>query len=160
MKNDKLLRQNLINLLTGSDAHVNFDKAIANVPAGSRGKKTPGTGHTLWEILEHLRITQNDILEFSRNPAHKSPEFPRGYWPATHEPPTEKAWDESAEAFRKDLRAFCDLIALESTDLYENIPHGDGQTVLREALLTADHASYHLGELVRLRRLLGVWPEA
>lgn len=109
------------------------------------------------EVLEHLRIAQSDILEFSRDPKHKSPDWPVGYWPASKTPPDEKAWDRSVRAFRKDLKAMCDLVADEKTDLLAKIPHGDGQTILREALLTADHNAYHLGEMVLLRRLLGAW---
>ena len=109
------------------------------------------------EVMEHLRIAQWDILEFSRNPRHKSPEFPAGYWPRTQTPPDAGAWDKSAEAFRKDQKGFCELVSDESTDLFAKIPHGEGQTVLREALVAADHASYHLGQLVLLRRLLGAW---
>jgi hypothetical protein len=108
-------------------------------------------------VLEHLRIAQWDILEFSRNSGHKSPEFPDGYWPGTQSPPNEKAWNQSVRAFRKDLEALCELVANESTDLLAAIPHGEGQTVLREALLAADHNAYHLGELVLLRRILGTW---
>jgi DinB superfamily len=122
-----------------------------------RGKRPRGAEHSAWEILEHLRIAQWDILEFSRNPKHKSPDWPKGYWPSAAEPPDDRAWDKSVSAFRKDLKAMCDLLADKSTDLFAKIPHGDGQTILREALLTADHNAYHLGELVLLRRLLGTW---
>jgi hypothetical protein len=97
------------------------------------------------------------MLEFSRNPRHQSPEFPVGYWPSTQSPPNAEAWDKSVDAFRKDLQALCDLVSDESTDLFARIPHGDGQTILREALVAADHASYHLGELILLRRILGAW---
>jgi hypothetical protein len=157
MAKDKALRQHLLNMLKGSDAHVAFDAAVKNVPANLRGKRPNGAEHSPWEVLEHLRITQWDILEFSRNSGHKSPEFPVGYWPGTQAPPNEKAWDQSVQAFRKDLGALCELVADESTDLLATIPHGDGQTILREVLLAADHNAYHLGELVLLRRLLGTW---
>jgi hypothetical protein len=157
MAKDKALRQHLLNMLKGSDAHVAFDAAAKNVPANLRGKRPNGAEHSPWEVLEHLRITQWDILEFSRNSDHKSPEFPAGYWPRTQTPPNEKAWDQSAQAFCKDREALGELVADESTDLFAKIPGGDGQTVLREALLAADHNAYHLGELVLLRRLLGAW---
>ena len=160
MKNDQVLRQTLLGLLTGNDAHANFEAAVRNMPANVRGLRPDGAAHSPWEVLEHMRITQQDILEFSRKAGHQSPEFPKGYWPATQQPPTEKAWDESVKAFQKDLREFCDLVSDENADLHAKIPHGEGQTLLREALLAADHTSYHLGELVVLRRLLGVWPEA
>jgi len=157
MANDKALRQHLLSLLKGGNAHVDFDSAFKDLPAGLRGKRPKGTQHSPWEVLEHLRIAQWDILEFSRNPNHKSPEFPAGYWPRTPAPPDETAWDKSIQSFRKDLEALCDLVADESTDLYAKIPHGDGQTILREALLAADHNAYHLGEAVLLRRILGAW---
>ncbi|MGO9403432.1 MAG: DinB family protein [Terriglobales bacterium] len=157
MANDKALRQHLLNMLKGSDAHVDLDTATKNVPANLRGERPTGAEHSPWEVLEHLRITQWDILEFSRKPNHKSPEFPGGYWPSAQVPPNEKAWDQSVQAFRKDLEALCELVADESTDLLATVPNGDSQTVLREALLAADHNAYHLGELVLLRRLLGAW---
>jgi len=157
MAKDKALRQHLVNMLKGSDAHASFDAAVNNVPANLRGKRPNGAEHSPWEVLEHLRITQWDILEFSRKSDHKSPDFPRGYWPGAQAPPNEKAWDQSAQAFREDLEALCELIANESTDLFTIVPSGDSQTVLREALLVADHNAYHLGELVLIRRLLGAW---
>ena len=157
MANDKALRQHVVNLLKNSEAHANFDSVVERLPADLRGKRPKGVEHSPWEVLEHLRIAQWDILEFSRNPHHQSPEFPRGYWPATPAPPDEGAWNKSTQSFRKDLEALCGLVADESTDLFAKIPHGDGQTILREALLAADHNAYHLGELVLLRRLLGAW---
>jgi len=157
MTNDRLLRQHVLNLLKGKEAHVDFEAATKDLAPSLRGKRPPGAEHSPWELLEHLRIAQWDILEFSRNAKHKSPEFPKGYWPRTQAPPNEAAWNKSVEAFRKDLQELCDLVADESNDLVARIPHGDGQTLLREALLAADHNAYHLGELVLLRRLLGAW---
>jgi hypothetical protein len=157
VSNNKALRQHLLKMLKGGDAHADFESAIKNFPVNLRGKRPKGAEHSAWEVLEHLRIAQWDILEFSRNSGHKSPEFPGGYWPRTQSPPSEKAWDQSVQAFRKDLEALCGLVSDESTDLLAPIPHGDGQTVLREALLAADHNAYHLGELVLLRRILGTW---
>jgi hypothetical protein len=157
MTNDDALRQHLVNLLKASDAHANFDVAIKDLPATARGKRPKGVPHSPWELLEHLRIAQWDILEFSRNPQHKSPEFPAGYWPLTQAPPDATAWDKSVESFRADLEALCQLVANPSTDLFAKIPHGEGQTILREALLAADHNAYHLGQLVLLRRVLGAW---
>lgn len=156
-KNDEILRQNVLSFLTWNDAHAGFDAATENLPPNLRGIRPPGAEHSPWEILEHLRITLWDILEFSRNPQHQSPEFPKGYWPESPEPPNDKAWDDCLMAYRKDLKAMCDLVADESTDLFAKIPHGDGQTILREALLAADHNSYHIGQLILLRRLLGCW---
>ncbi len=154
---DASLRRHLIELLTGGNAHADFAKATKDLPAELRGKRPRGAEHSPWEILEHLRIAQRDILEFSRNSKHKSPDWPSGYWPATAAPRDDKAWDKSVRAFRSDLKAMRSLVADESTDLYARIAHGDGQTLLREALLVADHNAYHLGELVLVRRLLGAW---
>lgn len=157
MAQDKALREHLVKLLQGGDAHVDFEAAVKNLPAELRGKRPKGAEHSPWELLEHLRIAQWDILEFSRNPKHQSPDFPQGYWPKGPQPPDENAWDKSVAAFRKDLQAMCELVANASTDLLAKIPHGDGQTVLREALVLADHNAYHLGQLVLTRRLLGAW---
>jgi hypothetical protein len=157
MQNNKALRQHLLNLLKGGNAHVDFEAAVMDLPLALRGKRPKGAGHSPWEVLEHLRIAQWDILEFSRNPHHQSPEFPQGYWPREQTPPNKTAWGKSVQAFRKDLQAMRDLVADEGTDLFAKIPHGDGQTILREALLVADHNAYHLGELILLRRLLGAW---
>jgi hypothetical protein len=154
---DRCLRQHLVEVLHGGHAHATFDAAVKNLPAELRGKRPKGAEHSPWEILEHLRIAQWDILEFSRNPKHESPDWPTGYWPSAAAPADEKAWDKSVRAFRRDLKAMCDLIQSESTDLFAKIPHGSGQTILREALLAADHNAYHVGELVLVRRLLGAW---
>ncbi len=152
-----ILRKQVLSLLTWNEAHADFDAATENLPAKLRGICPTGAEHSPWELVEHLRITLWDILEFSRDPQHKSPEFPKGYWPESPEPPNEKAWDASVKAFRKDLKGMSDLVADESTDLFAKIPHGDGQTVVREALLVADHNAYHIGQLILLRRLLGAW---
>lgn len=151
------LRQQLVKLLTESEAHADFDAAVKDMPVSLRGTRPKGAAHSPWEFLEHLRIAQWDILEFARNPKHKSPDFPSGYWPASPEPPNETAWDKSVAKFRADRKALCDLVADESTDLFAKIPHGGGQTILRQALLAADHNSYHVGELILLRRILGAW---
>jgi uncharacterized damage-inducible protein DinB len=157
MPNDAVLRQHLVDLLTKGNAHATFDEAVKNLPAELRGKRPKGAEHSLWQLLEHLRIAQWDILEFSRDAKHKSPEWPSGYWPAKPTPPDEEAWDKSVRAFRRDLKAMCELVSDEKTDLFAKIPHGDGQTILREALLVADHNAYHVGQLVLVRRLLGAW---
>jgi hypothetical protein len=159
---DASLREHLLSLLTGSNAHVDFEGAIKGLPAALRGKRPKGAqnasdGHSAWELVEHLRIAQGDILEFSRDAKHKSPDWPRGYWPATPAPPDEKAWEKSVRAFRKDLKSFCALVSDPATDLHAKIPHGDGQTLLREALLIADHNAYHVGQIVLVRQLLGAW---
>ena len=126
-------------------------------PSRLRGVKPPGVPHTAWQLLEHMRIAQSDILEFSRDAKHKSPPWPEGYWPKTEAPPNAASWNNSLRSFRADLKAMAKLVADKKTDLFAKIPHGTGQTILREALLVADHNSYHLGQMVLLRRLLGTW---
>lgn len=157
MKNDQALRDHLLFLLRDGGAHVHFDAAIKGLPAALRGKRPKGADHSPWELLEHLRLAQWDILEFSRNAAHQSPKWPEGYWPEKPAPPNDRAWAKSIREFSADLDALCALVADPATDLFAKIPHGDGQTVLREALLVADHNAYHLGQLVLVRRLLGAW---
>jgi hypothetical protein len=151
---DASLREQLLKLLTAEQAHAGFDAAIKNLPGELRGKRPAGADHSAWELLEHLRIAQEDILDFSLNPKYKALDWPSGYWPATAAPPDEKAWDKSVRAFRKALKTFCALIADPETDLYARIPHGDGQTILREAMLIADHNAYHVGQLVLVKKML------
>jgi hypothetical protein len=159
MTSDQALREHLLFLLRGGGAHLSFDDAIADLPPKLRGAKVKGVPHTPWRLLEHLRLAQWDILEFSRDPRHVSPSFPDGYWPQGDAPPDEAAWDRSVARFRADLKAMQDLVADPATDLFARIPHGEGQTILREALLVADHNAYHLGQLVLLRRALGTWKD-
>ena len=159
LMNDQALREHVLYLLKGGGAHLNFDQAIADLPEVLRGAKTENVPHTPWRLLEHMRITQWDILEFSRNPDHVSPDFPDGYWPKGDAPPDSESWDKNVQKFRDDLQAMIDLVANPETDLYARIPHGDGQTILREAMLVADHNAYHLGQLVFLRRCLGAWED-
>ena len=153
------LREQLVYLLKGGGAHVHFMDALEGFPAGKYGVFASPLPHTGWQLLEHTRIAQWDILEFSRNAKHVSPDFPGGYWPKTPMPPSEAAWAASVNAFQRDLEAMVKLVQNSRTDLFAKIRHGDGQTILREALLVADHNSYHLGQLVDLRRALGAWPE-
>jgi hypothetical protein len=143
------VRQQVIELIQGGHAHVSFADAIKNFPAK----------HSAWELLEHLRIAQQDILEFSRNPKHVSPKWPDGYWPKTGKPPSDAAWRKSVAAVKKDQTAMQRRIGNSKVDLYAPFPHGTGQNLLREALLIADHNAYHIGQLVLLRRLLGAWPK-
>ncbi len=157
MAKGSALREHLVKLLAGGDAHVEFEAAVKGFPAKLRGQRPPGAEHSPWEILEHLRIAQWDILEFSRNPKHQSPAFPAGYWPSAATPPREKAWDQSVRSYLKDRQELSDLVADESMDLFKAIPHGDGQTLLREALVAADHNAYHLGQFLLLRQVLGAW---
>ncbi len=151
------LREHLQKLLEGRQAHLDFDKAVEALPAELRGARPPSQPHTPWRLVEHLRIAQWDILEFCRNSQHQSPDFPAGYWPNGDAPESDEAWNRSVSGFRDDLQAMKALVADPKTDLFATIPHGDGQTILREALLVADHNAYHLGQLVMVRRLLGAW---
>jgi hypothetical protein len=151
------LRQHLIELLKGGSAHASLDDAIADLPAELRGKKPAGLPHSPWMLLEHIRIGMWDILEFSRKPNHTSPPWPKGYWPEQEAPPSPEAWEKTVKAVHKDLKAMQDLVADSKTDLFAKLPWGDGQTVLREALLVADHNAYHVAQLIDVRRLLGAW---
>jgi hypothetical protein len=157
---DGLLREHLVDLLKGGAAHVHFADAVENFPLQKRGSFAQGLPHTGWQLLEHARIAQWDILEFSRNAKHVSPGFPEGYWPKTPGPTSEEEWNKSVHTFQRDLQEMIELVNNPRTDLYAKIPHGHGQTILREALVLADHNAYHLGQLVNLRRALGSWPEA
>ena len=156
-KDDAALRKHVVELLTAGHAHATFEQAVEGLPAALRGKLAKGAEHTPWKLLEHLRIAQWDILDFSRNPKYKTMKWPDDYWPKEKAPADEKAWDRSVRAFKKDRREIVALVEDEKTDLFAKIPHGDGQTILREALLVADHNAYHVGQLVLVRRLLGAW---
>jgi hypothetical protein len=151
------LREQLVKLLEGRGAHADFDQAVANFPARLRGVRPQGAPHSAWELLEHLRIAQWDMLEFSRDPKHVSPDWPSGYWPENAEPPDAHAWEKSVAAFRADNEAMRKLVASPASDLFTPFPNGEGQSLLREALQMADHNAYHIGELVFLRRVLGTW---
>lgn len=154
---DQAVRDHLLKLLSAGSAHLGLDEALENLPAELRGKKAPGIAHTLWQLLEHLRIAQEDILEFSRRADYVSPSFPEGYWPESEAPPSAEVWEETVEAIHRDLQAMKDLVADPKTDLYAKLPWGTGQTVLREAMLVADHNAYHLGQIVTVRQALGAW---
>ena len=155
---DRSLRQHLVDLLKGGNAHARFDEVTSGIPTKLRGQKPPGFPHSPWMLLEHLRIAQRDIVEFSRNKKHVSPDWPEGHWPRTEGPPNSAAWNTSIKNFRKDLKSMQNLVTNPKTDLHAPIPWGEGQTILREALLVADHNAYHLAQLVDVRRLLGSWP--
>jgi hypothetical protein len=158
--NEKSLREHLASLLSGRGAHLDWKVSFAGVPPKLRGVRPSGMPHSLWELLEHMRISQWDILEFSRDPKHVSPDWPEGYWPETPKSPKAKDWDHSLKAFASDLAAMQKLVACPQTDLFARIPHGTGQTILREALLIADHNAYHLGQVVSVRRLLRAWKKS
>ena len=154
---EQSLRLHLIELLKGGSAHAKFDDVMENLPAKLRGARPTKFPHSAWMLLEHLRLAQWDILEFSRNAKHVSPDWPSGYWPKREAPPNAAAWNKSVQQFRRDLKAMQKLVANRKTDLFARIPWGDGQTILREALLVADHNAYHLAQLVDVRRMLGAW---
>ena len=152
--NDKSLREHLTSLLDGGNAHITFDDFVKDFPVDKCGERVDGLPYSAWQVLEHIRIAQWDILEFTRDANHVSPKWPEGYWPPQNETGNRKDWEASIAKFQKDLKEMQDLIADQATDLFAKIPHGSGQTVLREALLLADHNSYHLGVLLAISRLL------
>jgi uncharacterized damage-inducible protein DinB len=155
---DSALRELLGRLLAWEDAHVGFDAAVTNILRADRGKQPASLPHSPWQLIEHLRITQSDILDFCRNPNYKEMAWPDDYWPASPAPPSPDAWDESIRRFREDRHALQQLASDPAIDLGARIPHGSGQTYLRELLLVADHTAYHVGQLIVVRRLLGIWP--
>jgi hypothetical protein len=157
MASEAAIRDHVGRLLAWEDAHVGFDTAVEGVPAALRGVKPQGLPYTPWQLLEHLRRTQHDILEFCRNPEYRELNWPDDYWPASPEPPSAAAWDDSVAQFRQDRTALQQLATDPDVDLTATIPHGSGQTYLRELLLVADHSAYHVGELIVVRRLLGIW---
>lgn len=157
MEQGELLREQLIKLLSWEAAHVTFDDAVEGVPQRSQGVRPPGLPYSPWELLEHMRLTQRDILDFCRDPAYQAPKWPGDYWPKNTVPTAPETWQESVASFRRDREALEVLIGNPKLDLYAKIPHGTGQTYLREVVLVADHSAYHVGELVAVRRLLGIW---
>jgi hypothetical protein len=156
MKQNDALREQLMDILDWQSAHVNFDAAVDGIPPELRGVQPPGLPYSPWQLLEHMRLCQLDILEFCRNPSYQEPPM-EDYWPKTSSPPTSNAWDESIASFRKDREDMRKIAADPSINLFATIPHGAGQTYLRELLLVADHNAYHLGQLVAVQRLLGCW---
>jgi uncharacterized damage-inducible protein DinB len=154
------LRKHVSRLLSWRDAHANFDAAVANVRVEVRGVAPPGLPYSAWQLVEHIRLAQADILAFCTRPDYKEGKWPDDYWPATAAPPDAKAWDASIAAYRRDLAILQTLVNDESTDLFAKVPAGTGQTFLREFLLVADHTAYHVGQLIVVRRLLGDWAEA
>ena len=156
---DAILRDQLITLLRGGSARVETLAALKDFPTKLQGVKPENTPHSAWELLEHMRIALRDLWDFSTNPEYVEKKWPDDYWPASSAPPSEGAWDESVKALKEDLAAFEKLIKDPASNLYAQIPWGTKeQTLLREVLLAADHNSYHTGELVFLRRILGAWP--
>ena len=157
MKKRDPVRDQLVKLLSWGDAHVDFDAAVRGIPAKLLGVKPKGLPYSPWQLLEHMRLAQRDILDFCRDPSYRAPKWPEDYWPKKPAPPSARSWGRSVAAFRADRRALARLAANRSVNLAARIPHGEGQTYLREIVLAADHAAYHLGEMVAVRRLLGAW---
>jgi hypothetical protein len=154
------LRAQLVKFLDWREAHADFDTAVDGIPANARGAVAPGVPHSPWQLVEHLRIAQHDILDFCVNPGYQEMSWPDDYWPASPEPPTAAAWDESIAGYKRDLAEMQRLVRDEAIDPFAKIPHGSGQTYIREILLVVDHAAYHIGQIVLVRRLLGIWPAA
>ena len=150
--NKKRLREHLLELLEGKSAHIGIEDAVDDFPLDQINSRLGASPHSAWELLEHIRIAQWDILEFSRNAEHVSPDWPDGYWPNADG--TAEDWQNTSKNVLTDLAAMCDLVANENTDLFAKVPHGTGQTVLREALMLADHNSYHLGQLMLVKKML------
>ena len=158
MSQDDLLRKQLIGLLQKSEAHAGFEKSVKGVPADKMGVRPEGLPHSLWELLEHLRLAQLDILEFSESADYKPRKWPQDYWPASPQPSSPAAWQHSVQSILTDRDAFIRLLRDTDRDLYKPFPWGDGQNLLRETLLIADHNAYHVGEMVTVRQALGIWP--
>lgn len=152
------LREHLLELLGPGGAHATFEKAVAGLPAGLRGARVPNVPHTAWRLVEHVRIAQEDIVAFTKDARHESPDWPEGYWPQGDAPPTKAAWDNSIRAFARDRSEMIGIVK-KAQDLLAPLPHGDGQTIAREAMLLADHTAYHAGQLILLRRALGAWDD-
>ena len=157
MTSDAPVRELLSRLLAWEDAHVGFDAAVSDIPEDFRSRQPAGLPYSPWQLLEHLRRTQRDILEFCRNPNYQELDWPDDYWPPSPAPPSPEVWDESITGFRQDRHALQQLAADTKVDLAARIPHGTGQTYLRELVLVADHSAYHIGQLIAVRRLLGIW---
>jgi hypothetical protein len=155
---DRVLRQEVLNLLRKGQAHVTVDKALVGLEPRLRHVRPGPQAHSVWEELEHMRLAQEDILRYSVDPAWESPDWPRGYWPAAGDAPTEAMWQSTVSRFQADLDEVCGLVEDAARDLTAEIPHGEGRTYLRQILLVADHNAYHLGEIVQARKMLGAWP--
>lgn len=154
------VRRHLHELLDDESAHRSFDAALDGFPPELYGAVDEGLPYSAWQLLEHVRIAQRDIIDFCTNPSYKQLEWPDDYWPDSAEPDSPMAWADSVANYRQDRRKLMELLDNEKLDLLAEIPHGQGQTYLREFLLVADHTAYHTGQLITVRRLLGAWPTA
>jgi len=157
MREQQRLRELLLEQFEGGNAHISFNRAIKGLKFKDVGIRPEGLPHSIWELAEHIRIAQYDILDFSRNPDYEALSWPDQYWPSSPEPDSQQQWDEMVLAFQKDHREMAKLIKETDADLMEPIEHGDGQTLFREAMLIVDHNAYHIGQIVQIRRLLGNW---
>ncbi len=157
MAGDLVAREQLLKLLSGGNAHMRFEEAIANYPPDAINRKPPNVGYTPWHLLEHMRIAQWDILEFIRNPAHVSPDWPEGYWPSPDQEANEGDWLRTIREFQSDQKTLQELVSDPRTDLFAPLPHAQGYNIFREILLVADHNAYHLGEFAILRAIMGTW---
>ena len=158
MSADTVMREQLLALLRGGNAHLGFEQAVADFPLEHINTKPPHVPYTFWQLLEHIRIAQWDILEFVRNPDHVSPAWPAGYWPAPQEQVDAPRWQKTLADFRADLQALETLVMDPQTDFFAPLPHAPGYTIFREVLLVADHNAYHIGELAILRQIVNAWP--
>jgi hypothetical protein len=157
MDSNKLVREQLRELLEGGNAHMTFDEAVANFPREHMNSKAPNVPYTPWHLLEHIRLAQWDILEFIRNPHYVSSPWPEGFWPAEDAQADEVAWEKTIASLQADLQSLLEMVADPAVDLYAPIPHGDGQSILREILVVSDHNAYHIGEFAMLRQVMGTW---
>ena len=157
MSSEDVVREQLLHLLRGGNAHMSFDQAIDDFPLEFINSKPSNVPYSPWQLLEHLRIAQWDILEFIRNRDHVSPAWPEGYWPAKDEEANSTRWQQTIQSFRSDMKALETIVENPGTDLYTDLPHAEGYTIFREILLVADHNAYHLGEFAILRQVMGTW---
>ncbi len=158
--NDDALREQLLGLLDGGDAHMTFEEAVVEFPASGMNAHAPSVSYSPWHLLEHLRITQWDILEYIRNPAHESPDWPVGYWPATDAVATPEQFAGTIESFLADRVALREIVGDRSVDLLAPMPHTPGHSIAREIRIVADHNAYHVGEFAILRQVMGTWPRS
>ncbi len=157
MDSDTLVREQLRELLEGGNAHMTFDEAVANFPREYTNSKAPNVPYTPWHLLEHIRLAQWDIIEFIRNPHYVSPPWPEGFWPAEDAQADDVAWEKTIASYRAGLQSLLEMVADPTVNLYAPIPHGDGQSILREILVVSDHNAYHIGEFATLRQVMGIW---
>lgn len=157
MKEQSKVRELLLEQLSGKNAHVDFNEAVDGLNLSDVGSKADNFPHTIWELVEHIRISQHDIVAFSRDPDYRSPSWPDGYWPNSPKPENEQEWNNTLDAIRSDHLSMEDLLKDESNDLLKPFPHGDGQTLFREAMLIVDHNAYHIGQIVLIRKTMNIW---